>query len=252
MQNLCARYSRWLMLPVLILSLQFMGCGGVFVQEELPTIAHVHIGHAQTGWKHSPGQKGLFEVAEERGKKALASAKAAQISENPDEIKKHIQEMVLAVSVESVKEVEGEEFGLENGLEEAVNHITFAADSEDASDNVKEFAKKFERDAEIVLDRSSLIVALGKEILGSSSTIEMKTLAEELVKLNSDNVFGGDGGRELGLAQLRASLDGMISRENPKYEPVATRYLFGLVKLPSGKWAFSWLVGGDDEAYEGY
>ena len=40
-----------------------------------PTIAHTHIGHAITGFEGTPGDKGLFVVAEERAKEAQRLAR---------------------------------------------------------------------------------------------------------------------------------------------------------------------------------
>ncbi|MBK9134678.1 MAG: hypothetical protein IPM15_10195 [Betaproteobacteria bacterium] len=36
---------------------------GGCVTVELPTIAHVHVGHAVTAWADTPGQRALFDVA---------------------------------------------------------------------------------------------------------------------------------------------------------------------------------------------
>ncbi|MHC4560977.1 MAG: hypothetical protein ACYS80_27155, partial [Planctomycetota bacterium] len=64
---------------------------------------------------------------------------------------------------------------------------------------------------------------------------------------NADGKIGPDPG-EYGLEQLRSQITSMTDREDPPYQPVSQRYLFGLVRLPSGKWAFSWLV---DRQHEG-
>jgi hypothetical protein len=238
------RYCKWMAILVTFVSIYLAGCAGTIVHEDLPTIAHVHIGHALTGWKHTPDQKGLFVVAENMGEKALKETLADQQDGAAlVDIKKHIESMLLAINPNSISEGKTEEFGLEIALNEAVNHITFAAESDDASQNVIDFAKQFEKDSEIVLNRCQLIVAVGKEILASDSIIEIQAFTEELAILNKINVYGSLSLNELGLDQLRTKLDEMISREEPPYEPVATRYLFGIIRLPSGKWAFSWLVG---------
>ena len=39
-----------------------------------PTIAHVHIGHALTGWVETPDSKGFFVVAEKNAQIAYRSA----------------------------------------------------------------------------------------------------------------------------------------------------------------------------------
>jgi hypothetical protein len=42
-----------------------------------PTIAHVHIGHAMTGWYDTPDKEGLFVLAEKKAGESLKYAQAA-------------------------------------------------------------------------------------------------------------------------------------------------------------------------------
>lgn len=233
----------WATLLLTFVSLNFAGCAGVVVQEDLPTISHVHIGHAVTGWKHTPDKQGLFVVAENMGVKALDEATAAQQEDLAiPMIKTHVENMVRAIDPDSINTEETKEFGLSDALIEAVDHITFAAESDDASQNVIDFTKQFETESELVLNRSKLIVAVGQEVLTSDSEIEIKALTEELLILNNINVHGDSSLNELGMAQLRTKLDEMINKEDPPYEPVATRYLFGIIRLPDGKWNYYWLA----------
>ena len=67
---------------VILMMAGFTTIKKVLVIEKTPTIAHVHIGHAITGWKHSPGQKDLFQVAEEEAD--IAPAHAGYAIEQPD------------------------------------------------------------------------------------------------------------------------------------------------------------------------
>lgn len=231
------------------------GCAGFknfTFQEDLPTIAHVHIGHAVTGWMHAPEKKGLFITAEEEGQIALTEAKKAL--EKPEDIatiKQHISGTLHALDSESVEKGPGLGFGLMKALEEASGHITYAARSDDASINVQQFADKFEENTLPALERSELVLALGQEILTLQSADDAHILAAEIHCNVEAIVNGSDAAEEcraavsaddFGLKQLRAQLEEMIAREVPEYKTVATRYLFGVIKLPSGKWAFSWLV----------
>ena len=242
-------------LVVMMVILVLSGCTTikkVLVIEETPTIAHVHIGHAITGWKHSPDQKGLFRVAEQEADIALAHAGYA--IEQPDRldlIQLHVTHVMHAIDPESQKQGPGTGFGLKRALTKAVGHITYAAESDDASQNVINFARPFTESAKDVLERSNLILALGEEILQDISVQEAFALAEEMLILASVNAEGidknGDGSvsvkpDEYGIKQLRNQITEMIAREDPPYEPVSKRYLFGLIRLPSGKWDFSWRV----------
>jgi len=239
----------------LLLILALTGCTPVkktVFQEKLPAIAHVHIGHAITGWKQTPDKKGLLQTAEKEASIALAHAEYAV--EKPDElvlIKLHVAHVMHAVNPESRKDGPGTGFGLKKAVTEAIGHITFAADSDDASENVRNFAEPFAVNAKAVLERSDLIEVLGEEVLQTVSAQEAFALTGEILNLARANVEGvdtdGDGAigadpREYGLKQLRAQIMAMTNNEDPPYRPVARRYLFGLIRLPGGKWAFSWLV----------
>lgn len=243
-----------------------VGCGGAkrfTFQEKLPSIAHVHIGHAMTGWKPSPDHKGLFLVAEEEARIALAQArKAVEQPENLAHIQEHVRGVMHAVDPTVQKKGPGLGFGAKKALFEAIGHITFAAKSDDASVNVQQFADPFAESAKPTMDRCDLIQALGQEIVHSSNSQDAYVLAQEVLVLASAIVEGVDlnqDGRinpdvnEIGLQQMRAQITAMIDRENPPYQTVAQRYLFGLIRMPSGKWAFSWLVNPfyDDEGGDG-
>lgn len=222
------------------------------VIEKTPTIAHVHIGHAITGWKPSPDQKGLFQVAEQEAETALThTGYAIERPDNIDLIRLHVTHVMHAIDPETQKEGPGTGFGLKRALTEAVGHITYAAESDDASQNVANFSEPFAGNARDVLERSNLILALGQEVLQDISAQEAFALAEEMLILASANIEGIDKNEdgsinvppdEYGLKQLRNQITEMIAREDPAYEPVAKRYLFGLIRLPSGKWDFSWRV----------
>jgi hypothetical protein len=54
-----------LVLVVLVVS----GCA-----HKAPTIAHLHVGHALTGWFNTPEKAGFFVVAENQAEKALDAA----------------------------------------------------------------------------------------------------------------------------------------------------------------------------------
>lgn len=227
--------------------------------EKGPTIAHVHIGHAMTGWKHAPGKKGLFVVAEQEAKTAQTHANnALQKPDDLKHIKLHVGYVMHAVDPKTQKKGPGLGFGQKRALTDALSHITFAAESDDASENVQNFAKTISLYAEATLERCYLIMALGQDILQTNSAEEAATLAEEIAKLTRANIegvnAGGNGGvtdpDHYGLKQLRTQITEMTDREDPPYRPVSRRYLFGLIRLPSGEWTYWWHVdreksGGD-------
>jgi hypothetical protein len=239
-------------LPALLLLLS--GCA-----TKAPTIAHTHIGHTMDGWPITPDQAGLFVTAENSAQAALQTAEAARAEpQNLTRIKYNIAQVLSHTNPlyhGSEASSEKKQYGVKNALAEASRHIIFAAESPDASDNVRNSALQFSDNANYVLNRCDLITLLGDEILNSTSAEEANILSNELIKLTHANLDGddsdGDGiigstPEEYGLKQLRAELLALIDREGPDYSTVSTWYLFNLIRLPSGEWAFNKRGGGSD------
>jgi hypothetical protein len=231
-----------------------------------PSIAHTHIGHAMTGWVDTPNQLGLLVTAENAAKAALRSADRATAKGNDlPGIKANVRGVLKSTGAEGESDIgdnSSVRYGVRSALRAASDHITFAASSPDATENVRVSAKKFSNDVQGVVDRCDLILALGNEILQFSSFEEAGLLAGELHRLVQANVSGedidGDGvvgsnPEEYGIQQLRADLQAMIDREDPKYRTVDTWYLFNLVRLPSGEWIFRrFSSGGADSGGSSY
>lgn len=209
-----------------------------------PSIAHVHIGHAVTGWHDTPGQKGLFTTAENLAEKSLKSAQTA-VLENLE--LKTVKKQIAHVSRLSSSGQESGKYGLKEALTEAVNHISYAATSPDASANVKAFSDAFAGKAGNIVDRCDLITTLNGDIRVSQSLEEVHLLTPEILKLVRANIQGedldGDGipgasPGEYGMVQLRHEIEEMIAREDPPYSTVPRWYLFNLIRLPDGSWMF--------------
>jgi hypothetical protein len=243
-------------LPALLLLLS--GCA-----TKAPTIAHTHIGHTMDGWPITPDQAGLFVTAENSAQAALQTAEAARAEpQNLTRIKYNIAQVLSHTNPlyhGSEASSEKKQYGVKNALAEASHHVIFAAESPDASDNVRDSALQFSDNANYVLNRCDLITLLGDEILNSTSAEEANILSNELLKLTHANLDGddsdGDGiigstPEEYGLKQLRAELLALIDREGPDYSTVSTWYLFNLIRLPSGEWAFN--KRGGSGGYDSY
>jgi hypothetical protein len=142
----------------------------------------------------------------------------------------------------------------------AANHISFAATSSDASENVIRFAPVFKSDIAAVIGRCDYIDLLAKDVAASTSMADATLLVQEILKAAQANVDGDDSKQsgskgsapaEYGMVQLRAELQAMIARENPAYRTVDNWYLFNLVRLPSGRWVFDKLSrGGTIDGYK--
>jgi hypothetical protein len=237
-----ARLSQLSQLALALLALGVTGC----VSSRPPTMAHVHIGHAITGVAITPGQKGYLLEAEERAQGAYELANKASTEGSLAQIKLDVAEVVKATNSE-------DDFGLKHSLALASNHITFAATSDDASDNVKRSAPVFAHDITRVVERCDEIGLLGKDVQAAGNVQEATLLTVEIRKLAQQNVNGEDAHgtgvlgatpEEYGMKQLRKELQDMIARENPPYTTVDQYYLFNLVRLPNGKWVYDKLARG--------
>ncbi len=218
-----------------------------------PTIAHVHIGHALTGVHVTPDHKGYVLVAEKRADEALSSAERAGRAKDLGELKTNVAAVLDATDSQ-------ENFGVKQSLILAANHISFAATSADASDNVIRFAPEFKTNIAAVIGRCDYIDLLGRDVAATASLQQASVIVQELLKAVLANVVGDDStGRgvkgsipaDYGMLQLRDQLTGMITRENPPYRTVDDWYLFNLVRLPNGRWVFDKLGrGGNIDGYK--
>jgi hypothetical protein len=223
------------------------------VSRRAPTVAHVHIGHAITGVHVTPNKEGYIVSAERRAKETVDYTAKAAASHDLAEIKRDIALAAQATNADDT-------FGVKESVVMAVNHITFAATSDDATLNVQKAAPVFASDSARVIERCDLIGLLGKDVQASTSEKEASLLVGEIAKLAQANVTGDDSNgdgvvgsvpSEYGLVQLRKELEDMIAREKPPYVTVDQWYLFNLVRLPNGKWVFDKFGrGGNIEGYK--
>jgi hypothetical protein len=230
-----------------------MPLGAGCVSRRPPTVAHVHIGHAITGVHVTPNKEGYLVSAEHRAQETVDYTAKATASHELAEIKRNIG--LASQSTDSE-----ESFGVKESMVMAVNHVTFAATSDDATLNVQKSAPQFASDSTRVIERCDLIVLLSKDVQSSTSVNEASVSVTEIAKLAQANLSGDDSNgdgvagsvpSEYGLVQLRKELEAMIARENPPYVTVDQWYLFNLVRLPNGKWVFDKFGrGGNIEGYK--
>lgn len=217
-----------------------------------PTIAHVHVGHAITAAHDTPDSEGYFVLTEQRARSA------AGLADNAAGPGRTLAQRQSALADLNNVVNDGDTYPMTEAIREAASHVRFAADSDDASANVRAGAEAFETNIDGVLYRNNLINLYVRDALASDSDGEVEQLAGEIRKLASHNVSGedldGDGHigsapREYGVVQLRRDLDAMVAREDPPYSTVDRWYLFNLVRLPSGEWIFRRLGSDSQGAY---
>jgi hypothetical protein len=202
-----------------------------------PLISHAHIGHCLTTWHDTPDKQGLFEVARQELETArkeaddalLAGLSAAQKAE-------HIDNVAHALNPDMQPLGPGLDYGAIRALEGAVEHLEYAATSEDASPNIVSSVATLSDIGVAVLERLRNAAAQAKPA-GIKDLAALDKLAFDVRTLLNAAEFGT--GTQPGFQQLRTQLDAMLAREsNPPYEPVERKYVLGLVRLPNGKWGF--------------
>jgi len=202
-----------------------------------PTIAHTHIGHAITAFDGTPGEKGLFTEAEARADEALRYANQAVEPQATMADMKRAVDQVMTATV-------SEDYGLRKALVDSQSHITFAADSADASANVKDWAVRFASGVDEVVGRCDLIALLANDVRRSGNESEIRLLSARIRDLADANVNGGASATGAvsapGTHQLRTMLDAMIDGEDPRYVTVERWYLFHLVRLPNCDNCWAW------------
>lgn len=229
------------------------GCG-----RALPLISHAHVGHALTTWRDTPGEQGLFMVAEQEITIAWQQAQVARQT-SATVARKHVAGVIHALDPEHQATGPGLGYGGIRALTGAANHLQFASTSDDASGNIARGAEAFAKQAAVVIENLKLAIDVAS-LAQKSSDAEISGLTAEIERiidrsLNGADVDGngsiGNTAEEIGLKQMRQQLVLMLSHENPPYHPIGRRYLLGLVKLPNGRWVYSFERSGG-ASYSGY
>lgn len=213
------------------------GCGSA-VQKKSPLISHVHIGHTLNGWVTTPDKKGLLTTAEQEAKIVLDQALKANKSSNLANKKKHMFNALHALDPKSQTKGPGKNFGLIRAVTEASAHLQFSANSDDASANIKSSVPKIVSNARSIASSSNQLKVFGQAAVNSTSTNEFNALNSEFLK-TAKNINGVGSADTYNLKQFKTDINAMIRKEKPAYTTVDSYYLFNLIRLSSGKWAFS-------------
>ncbi|MEE4300997.1 MAG: hypothetical protein V2J24_16270 [Pseudomonadales bacterium] len=234
MKRIRSRTSLLVVLPLLCV---IGGCA----TSRPPTIAHVHVGHAITGAPQTPGELGYFVIAEDRMLEARALVDGRLgAADSVDATQDALVELNAVVNGDS-------DYSLARAVDEAANHIEFAAQTDDATRNVERFAVRFRQDVDGVLQRAGLVDLYVRDALEPGSRSELAQLTAEIARLvraveEGEDADGsgtvGDAPGEAGMVGLRRELDAMVEREDPPYSTVDRWYLMNLVRLPGGEWIF--------------
>ncbi len=248
--------NRYLLLALSLLNLAlFSGC----VQTK-PLVSHAHIGHALTTWHDTPGQEGLFTVAENELDIALHAAEQAAVSVQPIarpdvaarsgapvQAQRHIEHALNALNPDRHPLGRGLGYGAIRALSGAIEHLEYAASSDDASENFISSVVNLVDDGDVVIQRMQEAERILEDVdaNGRRGPAELAhahallTAAKFGSAVEQGESYPSPAAGAAGLTQIASQLEAMLEREtNPDYQPVPRRYVLGLVRLPNGLWGF--------------
>jgi hypothetical protein len=228
---------------VLAFGSSLLGCA-----HQQPLISHAHVGHGLTHWQDTPGNKGLFTIAREEIDIARRETEAALIANSVAEKSEHIHNAAHALNPDAQATGTGLGYGAIRALRSGVEHLEYAATSEDASTNIVSSVAPLSELGQGVLERLK-VAASRARTAGATDPLALDRTAIELraaltavtqgVDVNRDGYIDATAD-EAGLDQLHGQLQAMLERENaPKYAPVPRKYLLGIVRMPDGKWIYT-------------
>lgn len=234
-------------LAMVLVAVSGLWLGGCVHQQ--PLISHAHVGHCLTHWGDTPDNQGLFPVARQELAAAQHEADAALgASLSAAQKATHIRNVARALNPDAERLGPGLGYGAIRALEAGVEHLEYAATSDDASPNVVSTVADLSDIGDNILERMRAAAARAKSAdvrdAGAldQTALELRSTLRGIaagVDANADGRIEPVAG-EAGFEQLQAQLDAMLAREtNPKYEPLDKKYLLGLVRLPSGRWVYA-------------
>ncbi|MGH1539857.1 MAG: hypothetical protein ACRBHB_05525 [Arenicella sp.] len=206
-----------------------------------PLISHAHLGHALTTWHDTPRQQGLLQTAQDEAEYALSIA--ARVKKTSDNVSKRrgIDEIgyVINPDVFSAKNYP-HRYGVLRSLTGVLDHVEFAASSQDSSLNLVKSVNDISVKGEQVIEQFRVIQQTVQSVDHYGD--DLSALSNELYQRLYNAVNGGHSRGTVpfyGLSDFERDFDLMVAREkDPRYEPLPKKYLLGVVRLPGGRWGF--------------
>lgn len=220
--------------------------------QQMPLISHAHMGHSLTAWHDTPDNEALLIVAEKELSIAIAEVTSLMRTSNAPDKRRLFRNAVNALNPDIEPTGPGLGYGAIRALQGTVDHLEYAAQSPDASDNLLTSVSQLAEQGEAI--SLHLTQALGLAVAGTREADEKLELLgvalyEQLRLATAGQMAGGNRGltndpstvavEEIGIRGLHVAMQAMLDRETePRYEPLERRYVLGLVRLPNGSWGY--------------
>jgi hypothetical protein len=225
------RRRTWRTRPIaLLLGLVWALSGCVSLS--LPSIAHVHLGHVLSGWSDTPQRQGLLRIAQQDARVAAEHAEyAVQGARDLGSVRLHLSHVLQVLDPALEAEGPGSGYGLVRAIGGVSEHLGYAGSVSDASAGLKTGLPALIDWLQPLRREALLLTALAREGRRVADPGQALAYAQEAQQRSKALAAQ--------LAQLAQRLETLLAAENPPYQPVAERYLFGLIRLPSGEWGFA-------------
>ncbi len=144
-------------------------------------MAHEHMGHVSDAWGDAPDGKGLLPIATEEAEHAYFHAReAVKYAHDLNEVILNAQHVLHMVDPSEIERGMGLGYGVKRAAAAVAEHIGFAAEADDATENVKLHAVHVATCANNTVDRIAEIVGLANSIRAAKTAAEAAPAALEL------------------------------------------------------------------------
>jgi len=161
-------------------------------------MAHVHMAHVTTGWKDTPGQKGLLPTALKEARIARTHVGLALLKPgNLTWMKTHTAHVQHALDPSMIGKGPGLGYGVFKASAGIAKHVNFAAESKAASANVKLHSRHVSASANNVVSWTKELVALSKKVMAANTASDaaagLRTMQRLVSQLTKGVDANGDG-----------------------------------------------------------
>lgn len=205
-------------------------CSSV-VRKQEPTLSHVHIGHAITGWEAAPNNQGLLVAAELYAIEAKVNCDLmleAAANGEKQSVKDYLSVLSELISPTSAVDARTSNYGMRRLFAESLVHLNVASEIFDASLNVRRTMAELRVKGQQILNRIDELEVFLDSALASDDIDELKIYAEEIASLMGQISGQSDNSSDYGILQFRRDIEAMIAREDPPYQTINKFYLFSI------------------------
>lgn len=155
--------------------------------------AHAHIGHVATGFNDTPSGKGLLPTAFKESIVAGAHANYAKnASDDLDSMQSHAGHVRHAIDPNLESSGPGMGYGLLKAAQGAVDHITLASESSDASEPVKVHTVHVVSSISNAIERTRLALIEADAIIAATIAEDAAPHAVKMAELTEATFAGVD------------------------------------------------------------